>query len=52
MEYQIIKRTTKESLASDVYMYIQNGWKLQGGVSITYDPDLSTLVYAQAMIRP
>lgn len=38
-------------LENMVNAYLQNGWKMQGGVSLTYDTTTGAYSAAQAMIK-
>lgn len=53
MEYKILSYRTDESLASAINEHLSDGWKLQGGVSVTQAENNSEwyMVYAQAVTR-
>ena len=51
-----MKKYTVVSVAEDligfnkeVNIYLDEGWELAGGISITYDPEDNLLFFAQAM---
>ena len=47
----ISTNTAKEELTWKVQKAIDEGWRPLGGVSLTYDNDYKTLVWAQALIK-
>ena len=52
MEYEIIEANAKWDLEDKVLKYLVNGWKPQGGVSISNDGGNScAVIYVQAMVR-
>ena len=59
MEYRVIINKTNVEIAESVNTLINQGWQLQGGVSISLITNgvgqvgvKETFVYAQAMIKP
>jgi len=51
MKYQIIDRLSAETLEKDVQAWLNQGWKLQGGVSIALSPGVGNRVFVQAVIK-
>lgn len=53
MQYQIIDAKSRQTLVELVNEALGNGWKPQGGVSVTMSSDQGYVreLYAQAMIK-
>ena len=54
MEYRVISESTRQDLFKEVNSAIKEGWKPQGGVSVTkgWAPPLGqAFVWAQAMVK-
>lgn len=52
MEYVILKEKDHKQLSKEVGRYLERGYKLQGGVSVTFSDGFGkALVYAQALVR-
>lgn len=49
MKYELVVRDGMRSMEEAVNEMLEEGWKLQGGVSISEDSN--TLCYCQAMIK-
>lgn len=52
MEYVILKEKDHKQLSKEVGRYLERGFKLQGGVSMTFSDGFGkSLVFAQALFR-
>lgn len=49
MEYFVVEETSSEDLAEMVNEMLQEGWKLQGGVSVAFDR--AYRYFCQALIK-
>lgn len=50
-EYKILKEDTSSQLEQSVNQYMQQGWTLQGGVSVAYVQDEESLIFTQVMLK-
>lgn len=50
MEYRIIKAKDQDTLERNIKRCFENGWELQGGVSVCVD-HYGAYTYAQAVIK-
>ena len=50
MDYIVVEETNPNKLRVSVKNWLSEGWKCQGGVSITYRMNAS-MYYAQAMVK-
>jgi hypothetical protein len=53
MEYEVVEGNSSLILEENVKRRLEQGWELQGGVSVTTGSDYNNVAYsyAQAMIR-
>lgn len=53
MAYQVIQETSIEKLESKINALLKANWKLQGGVSVTYNRGAGSneMFYAQAVVK-
>ena len=51
MNYIVVKHHKISEFEASVTAYLQDGWKLQGGVSMTVNSNTGEGFYAQAMIK-
>lgn len=53
MEYKIITATSESILEEAIKSLLKQGWKLQGGISITYNHGLGStdFYFAQAVMK-
>lgn len=53
MEYQVIQEKTIEKLESKINALLKANWKLQGGVSVTYNRGAGSneMFYAQSVVK-
>lgn len=56
MKYIVLERKDSSRLEEDVNAYLAQGWKLQGGVCMTYcgldGDDFRTYWHSQALVLP
>lgn len=52
MDYDVITEDTQVAFVESVQAWLNAGWQLAGGVSITHIPEDQSYVYAQAVTRP
>lgn len=50
MKYSVVQHSDIKSFQKFVNIAIEQGWKLQGGMSIGYNSTGKVLIYCQAMI--
>ena len=50
-DYKVVKGASPDEIASAVRSALEQGWKLQGGVSITNSTSSHKTYYAQAVVR-
>ena len=50
MEYKLITETKQKSLENEVNKHLKQGWKLQGGVSISQKQGNLTNIFCQALV--
>ena len=53
MEYKIVTATSESILEEEIRALLKQGWKLQGGISISYNRGRGStdLYFAQALIK-
>lgn len=51
MKYKVLFNYDTEKLEEQVNYFLKNGWKLQGGISVTFKVTGQNLIYAQAMTK-
>lgn len=53
MEYKVLQETSIEKLEIKINEFLNSNWKLQGGVSVTYNRGTGSneMFYAQALIK-
>jgi len=51
MQYRIIEATSISTLEGKIEKLINDGWKLQGGISTAIDSRYNTTVYRQAVTK-
>lgn len=53
MEYKIITASSESILEEEIMALLKQGWKLQGGISITYNNGRGStdFYFAQAVIK-
>lgn len=49
--YQVYSASSLIELEHHIVFFINNGWKLKGGVSVAYNPMQEEMIYAQALVR-
>jgi len=51
MQYTVVEEFRQKQFEIEVNYKLQEGWKLQGGVSIAVNPQTNTTYFAQAFIK-
>ena len=51
MQYVIVEEFRKATFESECRYMLEQGWTLQGGVSIALNPQTNNTYYAQAFIK-
>ena len=51
MKYIVIENWKLEYLIAEVNSYLEEGWKLQGGVSVAVNGQSNNKTYVQALVK-
>jgi len=51
MRYALIQKTSPESLVESVNKYLEEGWEVQGGITVGISDSTGSIIYLQTLVK-